>query len=130
MDGYVDYICLKLLEHVFNYEYLCRERSRAYGAAVTKIERCCPNILRKRSRGDGSSNERSTALLSGGLISKMPPQGHLNADDTELVSPRGEERIKNAGQNRRLRTSMSEVMLTSLCIIVGYYCCDNVMLYF
>ncbi|EEC79029.1 hypothetical protein OsI_19571 [Oryza sativa Indica Group] len=86
-----------------------RERSKAYGAAVTKIERCCPNILRKRSRGDGSSNERSTALLSGGLISKMPPQGHLNADDTELVSPRGEERIKNAGQNRRLRTSMSEM---------------------
>uniref|UniRef100_A0A0E0L1C3 Uncharacterized protein n=1 Tax=Oryza punctata TaxID=4537 RepID=A0A0E0L1C3_ORYPU len=86
-----------------------RERSRAYGAAVTKIERCCPNILRKRSRGDGSSNERSTALLSGGLISKMAPQGHLNADDTELVSPRGEERIKNAGQNRRLRTSMAEM---------------------
>uniref|UniRef100_A0A0D9WFF7 Uncharacterized protein n=1 Tax=Leersia perrieri TaxID=77586 RepID=A0A0D9WFF7_9ORYZ len=86
-----------------------RERSRAYGAAVTKIERCCPNILRKRSRGDGSSNERSTALLSGGLVSKMPPQGHLNADDTELASPRGEERIKNAGQNRRLRTSMAEM---------------------
>ncbi|KAL5202242.1 hypothetical protein ABZP36_013194 [Zizania latifolia] len=86
-----------------------RERSRAYGAAVMKIDRYCSNILRKRSRGDGSSNERSTASLSGGPISKIGPQGHLNADDTELGSPRGEERLKNAGQNRRLRTSIAEM---------------------
>ncbi|KAG8085256.1 hypothetical protein GUJ93_ZPchr0010g9083 [Zizania palustris] len=86
-----------------------REKSRAYGAAVMKIDRCFPNILRKRSRGDGLSNERPTASLSGGLISKIGSQGHLNEDDIEFGSPRGEERLKNAGQNRRLRTSIAEM---------------------
>lgn len=85
-----------------------RERARAYGAAVAKIDKYCPNISRKRSRGDGSSSERSTASLSGGFISRTVPQGHLNADDTEL-GPQKEERTKNAVQNRRLRTSMTEM---------------------
>lgn len=85
-----------------------REKARAYGAAVAKIDKYCPNISRKRSRGDGSSNERSTASLSGGVISRTGPQGHLNADDTEL-GPQREERTKNAVQNRRLRTSMTEM---------------------
>ncbi|XP_062231169.1 uncharacterized protein LOC133928725 [Phragmites australis] len=86
-----------------------RERARAFGGAVMKIERLCPNIVRKRSRGDGSSNERSGALLSGGVIPKNVPQSHLNADDVELGPQRGEERTKNAGQNRRIRTSMVEM---------------------
>ncbi|XP_062181197.1 uncharacterized protein LOC133885493 [Phragmites australis] len=86
-----------------------RERARAFGGAVIKIERLCPNIVRKRSRGDGSSNERSSALLSGGVIPKNVPQSHLNADDIELGPQRGEERTKNIGQNRRIRTSMVEM---------------------
>ncbi|KAL6865065.1 hypothetical protein ACP4OV_016216 [Aristida adscensionis] len=84
-----------------------RERAKAFGVAVMKIDRLCPNIVRKRSRGDGSSNERS-ALFSGGVISKNGPLGHLNADDLEL-GPQREERTKNVGQNRRIRTSMAEM---------------------
>ncbi|CAM0955949.1 unnamed protein product [Alopecurus aequalis] len=85
-----------------------RERARVFGAAVAKIDKYCPNISRKRSRGDSSSNERSTASLSGGIISRTVPQGHLNVDDTEL-GPQREERTKNVVQNRRLRTSMTEM---------------------
>jgi hypothetical protein len=85
-----------------------RERSRAFGGAVTKLDKLCPNIVRKRSRGDGSSNER--VLSSGGAIPKNVPQSHLNADDMEVGLQRGEERTKNAGQNRRIRTSIVEVM--------------------
>ncbi|PUZ66474.1 hypothetical protein GQ55_3G311700 [Panicum hallii var. hallii] len=84
-----------------------RERSRAFGGAVTKLDKLCPNIVRKRSRGDGSSNER--VLSSGGAIPKNVPQSHLNADDMEVGLQRGEERTKNAGQNRRIRTSIVEM---------------------
>jgi len=93
---------------VFILEYFFRERSRAFGGAVTKLDKLCPNIVRKRSRGDGSSNER--VLSSGGAIPKNVPQSHLNADDMEVGLQRGEERTKNAGQNRRIRTSIVEVV--------------------
>uniref|UniRef100_K3Z394 Uncharacterized protein n=1 Tax=Setaria italica TaxID=4555 RepID=K3Z394_SETIT len=83
-----------------------RERSRAFGGAAMKIDKLCPNIVRKRSRGDGSSNER--VLSSGGVIPKNVPQSHINADDMEVGLQR-EERTKNAGQNRRIRTSMVEM---------------------
>ncbi|XP_044973572.1 uncharacterized protein LOC123441113 isoform X2 [Hordeum vulgare subsp. vulgare] len=83
-------------------------RARAFGAAVAKIDKCYPNITRKRSRGDSSFNERSTASLCGGSMSRIGLHGHLNADDTEL-GPQREERTKNAVQNRRLRTSMTEM---------------------
>ncbi|KAL6630973.1 hypothetical protein ACP70R_028313 [Stipagrostis hirtigluma subsp. patula] len=85
-----------------------RERAKTFGVALMKIDRFCPNSIRKRSRGDGSSNERSNALFSGGLMSKNVPLGHLNADDMEL-GPQREERTKNVGQNRRVRTSMLEM---------------------
>ncbi|CAN6347220.1 unnamed protein product [Urochloa humidicola] len=81
-----------------------RERSRLFGGALMKIDKLCPNFVRKRSR-DGSSNER--VLSSGGVIPKNVPQSHLNADDMEVL--RGEERPKNAVQNRRIRTSMIEM---------------------
>ncbi|GJM88324.1 hypothetical protein PR202_ga04374 [Eleusine coracana subsp. coracana] len=97
-----------VIQELFIVEYLCRERARAFGGAVMKIDRLCPNIVRKRSRGDGSSNERSSALLSGGAIPKNVPQSHLN-DDMELGPQRIEERPKNAGQNRRIRTSIVEM---------------------
>ncbi|CAL4892975.1 unnamed protein product [Urochloa decumbens] len=80
-----------------------RERSRAFGGALMKIDKLCPNIVRKRSR-DGSSNER---VLLSGVIPKNVPQSHLNADDMEVQ--RGEERPKNTGPNRRIRTSMIEM---------------------
>jgi hypothetical protein len=98
---------------------LCRERARAYGAAVAKIDKYYPNISRKRSRGDGSSNERSTASLSGGVISRTVPQGHLNADDTDS-GPHREERTKNAVQNRRLRTSMTEVVACMCSLLFSF----------
>ncbi|WVZ98092.1 hypothetical protein U9M48_043571 [Paspalum notatum var. saurae] len=84
-----------------------RERSRAFGGAVMKIDKLCPTV-RKRSRGDSSSNERSS-VLSSGVIPKNVPQSHLNADDVELGIQRGEERTKNAGQSRRIRSSMVEM---------------------
>lgn len=84
-----------------------RERSRAFGGAVMKIDKLYPNIVRKRSRGDSSSNERSS-VLSSGVIPKNVSQSHLNADDMELGIQR-EERTKNGGQNRRIRTSMVEM---------------------
>jgi hypothetical protein len=96
------------VQELFIAEYLYRERARAFGSAVMKIDRLCPIIVQKRSRGVGSSNERSSALLSGGAIPKNVPQGHLN-DDMELGPQRIEERTKNAGQNRRIRTPMVEV---------------------
>ena len=99
-------------------EYFFRERSRAFGGAVTKLDKLCPNIVRKRSRGDGSSNER--VLSSGGAIPKNVPQSHLNADDMEVGLQRGEERTKNAGQNRRIRTSIVEVVPLP-CIYKYYY---------
>lgn len=99
-------------------KYFCRERSRAFGGAVTKIDKLCPNIVRKRSRGDGSSNER--ILSSGGVIPKNVPQSHLNGDDMEIGLQRGEERTKNAGQNRRMRTSMAEVVP---CISKFFFSC-------
>lgn len=57
--------------------FFCSLRARAFGAAVAKIDKCCPNITRKRSRGDSSSNERSTASLCGGAMSRIGPHGHL-----------------------------------------------------
>lgn len=85
-----------------------RERSRAFGGAIAKIDKLYPNIVRKRSRGDSSSNERSSVLSSGGVTPKNAPQSHLNADDMEPGLQR-EERTKNGGQNRRIRTSMVEM---------------------
>jgi hypothetical protein len=81
---------------------------------MAKIDKLCPNIVRKRSRGDSSSNERSSVLSSGGVTPKNVPQSHLNADDMEAGLQR-EERTKNAGQNRRIRTSMVEVGPDSKC---------------
>lgn len=98
-----------LVQELFTSEYFCRERARSFGIAVTKIDKLYPNIVRKRSRGDSSSNERPSVLSPGGVTPKNVPQSHLNADDMEPGLQRGEERTKNAGQNRRIRTSMVEV---------------------
>jgi len=72
-----------------------RERSRAFGGAIAKIDKLYPNVVRKRSRGDSSSNERSSVLSSGGVSPKNVPQSYLNADDMEPGLQR-EERTKNA----------------------------------
>ena len=114
------------VQEFFISEYLCRERARAFGGAVMKIDRLCPNIVRKRSRGDGSSNERSSALLSGGAIPKNVPQSYLN-DDMVLGPQRIEERTKNAGQNRRIRTSMVEV---ESCTFISLFVITFLLLFF
>jgi len=80
---------------LFTVEYFCRESSRAFGGAIAKIDKLYPNVVRKRSRGDSSSNERSSVLSSGGVSPKNVPQSYLNADDMEPGLQR-EERTKNA----------------------------------
>lgn len=99
---------------LFTVEYFCRERCRAFGGAIAKIDKLYPNFVRKRSRGDSSSSDRTSVLSSGGVTPKNVPQSHLNADDMEPGLLR-EERTKNAGQNRRIRTSMVEVGPVSKC---------------
>jgi hypothetical protein len=100
-------MCSCPVQELFILVYFRRERSRAFAGAAMKIDKLCPNIVRKRSRGDGSSNER--VLSSGGVTPKNVPQSHINTDDMEVGLQR-EERTKNAGQNRRIRTSMVEVV--------------------
>ncbi|XP_072984829.1 uncharacterized protein [Typha latifolia] len=86
-----------------------RERAKAFGDAVLKIERFCNNLSRKRSRGDMSSSERPITSFSGNsVISKATSQSQLSANGFELGALKAEGRNKNA-QNRRIRTTMMEM---------------------
>lgn len=85
-----------------------RERAKAFTEALSKLEEYCPNLSKKRPRGDISSSDRSNALFPGANVPKVGPQTHMNVNSLELGPQKMEERAKATVANRRVRTSMME----------------------
>ncbi|XP_020680414.1 uncharacterized protein LOC110098045 isoform X1 [Dendrobium catenatum] len=89
-----------------------RDRVKIFGDASSKIDKFCHIILKKRSRVDSFSGERSTGLNQGS-ISKIGPQSHLSGCVLEVGSQRLEDKAKISVPNRRIRTSLVEANGTS-----------------
>ncbi|KAL0919568.1 hypothetical protein M5K25_011668 [Dendrobium thyrsiflorum] len=89
-----------------------RDRVKIFGDASSKIDKFCHIILKKRSRVDSLSGERSTGLNQGS-ISKIGPQSHLSGCVLEVGSQRLEDKAKISVPNRRIRTSLVEANGTS-----------------
>lgn len=69
---------------------------------------------KKRSRGEGFSNDRSSVMLSdrsvlGPSTGKAGTQGHPVTGAFELEQQKSEGRTKNLVPNKRTRTSMVDV---------------------
>ncbi|KAM0953197.1 hypothetical protein DsansV1_C02g0021501 [Dioscorea sansibarensis] len=85
-----------------------RERAKAFAEAVSKLEEYCPNLSKKRPRGEISSSDRSNSLFPVANMPKVGPQTHMNVNSLELGPQKMEERAKATVANRRVRTSMME----------------------
>ncbi|XP_020529611.1 uncharacterized protein LOC18444914 isoform X2 [Amborella trichopoda] len=92
-----------------------REKAKFFGNCLSKLDKYQHTIFsRKRLRNENSLNERSCTLLPGDRsvssanLMKMGTQGHQTPSNSELTSPRSEDRSKNV-LNKRVRTSMVDV---------------------
>ncbi|KAJ1400690.1 hypothetical protein SESBI_29381 [Sesbania bispinosa] len=94
-----------------------RERSKMFTEALSVFQEVFPPVpSKKRSRAEGFSNERSSAMLGdrsvlGPSIGKAGVQGHPVTGAFELEQQKSEERAKNLVPNKRTRTSMVDVRM-------------------
>ncbi|KAE9609903.1 hypothetical protein Lalb_Chr07g0180961 [Lupinus albus] len=94
-----------------------RERVKMFNEALSVFNKVFPSITsKKRSRGEGFSNDHSTAMLSdrpvsGPSIGKAGVEGHPLTGAFELEQQKSEERAKNLVPNRRTRTSLVDVRM-------------------
>ncbi|KAL2338748.1 hypothetical protein Fmac_013194 [Flemingia macrophylla] len=92
-----------------------RERVKMFSEALSVFHEVFPAITsKKRSRAEGFSSDRSSAMLSdrpvlGPSIGKVGVQGHPATGGFELEQQKSEERTKSAVPNKRTRTSMVDV---------------------
>lgn len=82
-----------------------RNRVKAFGEAISKIEKYSHGISRKRSRADISLGERSDTLLPGGTMPRTGAQSHLTGSGLENGPQKSDERTKSSVPNRRARTN-------------------------
>lgn len=82
-----------------------RNRSKAFGEVVSKIDKYTHGLSRKRSRADISSGERPDMLLPGGAIPRTGTQSHLTASGLDNGAQKSEERSKSSVPSRRARTA-------------------------
>ncbi|OIV99747.1 hypothetical protein TanjilG_26085 [Lupinus angustifolius] len=94
-----------------------RERVKMFNEALSVFNKVFPSITsKKRSRGEGFSNGRCTAMLSdrpvsGPTIGKAGVQDHPVTGAFEFEQQKSEERAKNIVPNRRIRTSLVDVRM-------------------
>ncbi|CAJ1941644.1 unnamed protein product [Sphenostylis stenocarpa] len=92
-----------------------RERVKMFSEALSVFHEVFPAInLKKRSRAESFSNDRSNAMSSdrpvlGSSIGKGGVQSHPVTGGFELEQQKSEERTKNVVPNKRTRTSMADV---------------------
>jgi len=86
-----------------------------FSEALSVFHEVFPTItLKKRSRAESFSNDRSNAMSSdrpvlGSGMGKGGVQGHSVTGGFELEQQKSEERTKNVVPNKRTRTSMVDV---------------------
>ncbi|ESW26618.1 hypothetical protein PHAVU_003G134300 [Phaseolus vulgaris] len=94
-----------------------RERVKMFSEALSVFHEVFPTItLKKRSRAESFSNDRSNAMSSdrpvlGSGMGKGGVQGHSVTGGFELEQQKSEERTKNVVPNKRTRTSMVDVRM-------------------
>ncbi|XP_019455045.1 PREDICTED: uncharacterized protein LOC109356163 isoform X1 [Lupinus angustifolius] len=94
-----------------------RERVKMFNETLSVFHKVFPSITsKKRSRGEGFSNDRSSVMLSdrpvlGPSIGKAGVQGHLVTGAFEPEQQKSEQRTKNIVPNKRTRTSMVDVKM-------------------
>ncbi|CAL0306966.1 unnamed protein product [Lupinus luteus] len=88
-----------------------------FNETLSVFHKVFPSITsKKRSRGEGFSNDRSSVMLSdrpvlGPSVGKAGVQGHLVTGAFELEQQKLEQRTKNIVPNKRTRTSMVDVKM-------------------
>ncbi|QCD80267.1 hypothetical protein DEO72_LG2g588 [Vigna unguiculata] len=94
-----------------------RDRLKMFSEALSVFHEVFPTItLKKRSRAESFSNDRSNAMSSdrpvlGSSMGKGGVQGHPVTGGFELEQQKSEERTKNVVPNKRTRTSMVDVRM-------------------
>jgi hypothetical protein len=91
-----------------------RERVKMFNEALSVFNEVFPPVnVKKRSRVEGFSNDRSSVMLNDrsvlGPSGKVGVQGHHVTGGFELDQQKSEERTKSLGPNKRPRTSMVDV---------------------
>lgn len=92
-----------------------RERVKMFNEALSVFNEVFPLVnVKKRSRVEGFSNDRSSVMLNdrsvlGPSVGKVGVQGHHVTGGFELDQQKSEERTKSLGPNKRPRTSMVDV---------------------
>lgn len=86
-----------------------------FNEALSVFNEVFPTVnLKKRSRVESFSNDRSSVMLSdrsalGPSMGKVGVQGHTATGAFELEQQKSEERTKSLVPNKRTRTSMVDV---------------------
>ncbi|KAE9602472.1 hypothetical protein Lal_00049639 [Lupinus albus] len=94
-----------------------RERVKMFNETLSVFHKVFPSITsKKRSRGEGFSNDRSSVMLSNRLvlgpnIGKAGVQSHLITGASELEQQKTEQRTKNLVPNKRTRTKMVDASM-------------------
>jgi hypothetical protein len=95
--------------------HINRERVKMFNEALSVFNEVFPTVnVKKRSRVEGFSSDRSSVMLndrsvSGPSMGKVGVQGHPVTGGFELDQQKSEERTKSRGPNKRPRTSMVDL---------------------
>ncbi|CAJ2649915.1 unnamed protein product [Trifolium pratense] len=107
----------RMRENLYSSTVKARERVKMFNEALSVFNEVFPTVnVKKRSRVEGFSSDRSSVLLndrsvSGPSMGKVGVQGHPVTGGFELDQQKSEERTKNLGPNKRPRTSMADLKM-------------------
>ncbi|XP_010262016.1 PREDICTED: uncharacterized protein LOC104600644 isoform X2 [Nelumbo nucifera] len=94
-----------------------RDRGRNLHEAMLKLGKIFPSALvRKRTRADASSSDRSNASVPvlGGNTTKLGHHGHAISNAIDMEPHKFEEKTKSGIPNKRVRTSMVDANALSV----------------
>ncbi|XP_058756340.1 uncharacterized protein LOC131629576 [Vicia villosa] len=107
----------RMRDSLYSSTVKARERGKMFNEALSVFNEVFPTVnLKKRSRVESFSNDRSSVMLNdrsalGSSMGKVGVQGHLVTGAFELEQQKSEERTKNLVPNKRTRTSMVDVKM-------------------
>ena len=96
-----------------------RDRAKKLRESISKLERYKETLSSKKRQRSDISIERT----SGVNIAKMGSQIHRNAH--EIMTQRLEDRPKGVGLNKRVRTSVADLRVCILLLLLEYNLCFN-----
>lgn len=106
----------RMRDSLYSSTVKARERVKMFNEALSVFNEVFPPVnVKKRSRVEGFSNDRSSVMLNDrsvlGPSGKVGVQGHHVTGGFELDQQKSEERTKSLGPNKRPRTSMVDVKM-------------------